>query len=140
MNITHGPTGRLAELPAFDCWHLIESVELSRVAWNGPRGVTVVPVNHVVADGALWFRTAPSSALARECAGQWVAAEVDSLDPMTRSGWSVVVRGVAELVDEDDVPEHLAEFRVWPAGARPVLIRLDPVEVTGRKLLAAHGG
>jgi uncharacterized protein len=140
MNTTRGPEGRLAELSAFDCWHLIESAEITRIAWNGPRGVSVVPVNHVVAEGALWFRTAPYSALALECGGQSVAAEVDSVDPTTRTGWSVVVRGVAELVDADDAPEHLVDFRVWPAGARNMFVRLEPVEVTGRKLLAAHDG
>src|SRR4029077_16070040 len=126
MNITHGPAGRMADLTAFDCWHLIESAEISRVAWNGPRGVSVVPVNHVVADGALWFRTNPSSALARECSGQWVAAEIDSLDPTTRTGWSVGVRGVAELVESGDAPEHLAEFRVWPGDVRSMYVRVDP--------------
>jgi hypothetical protein len=140
MNTTRGPAVRLAELPAFDCWHLIESVEISRVAWNGPQGVSVVPVNHVVSDGALWFRTTPYSALALECRGQWVAAEVDSVDPATHTGWSVVVRGVAELVDAEDVPEQLADFRVWPAGTRNVFVRVEPVEVTGRKLVAPHVG
>jgi nitroimidazol reductase NimA-like FMN-containing flavoprotein (pyridoxamine 5'-phosphate oxidase superfamily) len=135
MNTTYGPTPRLVELSAFDCWHLLESAEIARVAWNGPRGVALVPVNYAVADGALWFRTTPYSQLARECDGQWVAVEVDALDSEKRSGWSAVIRGVAEVLPADEVPEHLADYQVWPSGPRHLFIRVDPVEVTGRKLL-----
>ena len=45
MNTTHGTGSRLAELSAFDCWQLLETAEIVRIAWNGPRGVSVVPVN-----------------------------------------------------------------------------------------------
>jgi nitroimidazol reductase NimA-like FMN-containing flavoprotein (pyridoxamine 5'-phosphate oxidase superfamily) len=135
MNTTPGPGARLVELPSFDCWHLLESAEICRVAWNGPHGVAVVPVNYTVADGALWFRTIPYSQLARECGGQWVAVEVDSVDHATRSGWSAVIRGTAEVVDADDAPEHLAEFQVWPSGTRYLFIKVEPAELTGRKLL-----
>ncbi len=137
MNMSHGAGSRLVDLPAFDCWHLLESAEIARVAWNGPRGVAVVPVNYTIAEGALWFRTNPYSALARECGGQWVAIEVDDLDVNRKSGWSAVVRGVAEIIDAQDAPEHLVDLRIWPGGSRNMFVRVDPVEVTGRKLLAA---
>jgi nitroimidazol reductase NimA-like FMN-containing flavoprotein (pyridoxamine 5'-phosphate oxidase superfamily) len=114
---------------------LLDSEEIARVAWNGRDGVAVVPVNYTVADGALWFRTSPYSALGRECAGQRLAIEVDHIEPETRSGWSVVVSGVGELVDATTVPEMLTDLRVWPAGNRPHFIRVEPVEVTGRKLV-----
>lgn len=135
MNPTSGPGARLVEIPAFDCWHLLESADIARVAWNGPRGVAVVPVNYAIADGAMWFRTTPYSQLARECGAQWIAVEVDGLDLEAGSGWSTVVRGVAEILDGSDVPEHLADFQVWPAGPRPLFVRVEPVELTGRKLL-----
>jgi len=136
-NIRPGAGGRLAELTAYECWGLLDSEEIARVAWNGREGVAVVPVNYTVADGALWFRTGPHSALGRECGGQRLAVEVDRIDPATRSGWSVVVSGVGELVDAANVSEMLTDLRVWPAGTRPHLIRVEPVEVTGRKLLPA---
>lgn len=141
MNTTHGAGTRLAELLAFDCWQLLETAEVARIAWNGPRGVAIVPVNYAIADGALWFRTTPYAAHAREAGDQWVAVEVDSIDPVTRSGWSVVLRGTAELVAAEDVPDHLVDLRIWPPGHQNLFIRLAPVEVTGRRLLpAADGG
>lgn len=137
MNLIRNAGSRLAEVPPFECWNMLESVEIARVAWNGPRGVAIVPVNFFVADGAIWFRTNPYSTIARESGGQWIAVEVDSVDAPSRAGWSVVVRGTAELFDALDVPEHLAELRVWPEGVRSVFVRVDPVEVTGRRLMPA---
>lgn len=135
MNTGPGRHPHLAELPAFECWSLLESAEIARVAWTGPRGVLVVPVNYTISDGALWFRTTPTAEVVRDTTEAWVAVEVDSLDPDTRSGWSVVVRGPVELVDAQDAPDRLAELRVWPPGLRTAYARVEPGEVTGRRLL-----
>lgn len=137
MNTTHGAGHRMAELLAFDCWQLLETAEIARLAWNGPRGVAIVPVNYTIADGALWFRTTPYAAHAREAGDQWVAVEVDSLDPVTQSGWSVVLRGTAELVAAELVPDHLVDLRIWPEGTKSLFVRVEPIEVTGRRLLPA---
>jgi uncharacterized protein len=129
----HDAEGRLRVIPAYDCWGLLESQEIARVAWLGAGGVAVVPVNHTLADGSLWFRTDPDTALGRECGGQRVVVEVDSVDAQTRSGWSVVVAGTAELVAAADVPE-LVDLRVWPTGSRNLFVRVDSAEVSGRRL------
>jgi hypothetical protein len=132
--LSHGAGGRLGDLTAYDCWALLESEEVARIAWNGREGVAIVPVNYTVGAGVLWCRTSPDTALARECGGQRIVFEVDHLEPATRSGWSVVVSGVGELVDAADVPEMLADLDVWPARARSLFVRVEPDEVTGRKL------
>jgi uncharacterized protein len=123
-----------AILTAYDCWGLLETEEIARIAWVGPDGVAVVPVNYTVADGALWFRTQPYTALGRQCGGGRVAVEVDRLDRESRSAWSVVVRGRAESVDAADVPDQVMEMRVWPAGPRTLFVRVEPIEVTGRRV------
>ncbi|MBZ5736961.1 pyridoxamine 5'-phosphate oxidase family protein [Nocardioides mangrovi] len=123
-----------AVLPGYDCWQLLESEEIARIAWSGPDGVAVVPVNYTVADGALWFRTQPYTALARQCAGGRVAAEVDHLDRETHAAWSVVVTGVAERVPAHEVPDTVGEMPVWAPGPRSLFIRLAPTDVTGRRI------
>ncbi|WP_244928122.1 pyridoxamine 5'-phosphate oxidase family protein [Nocardioides sp. W7] len=135
MNTVPIGNAHLAELPAFECWSLLESAEIARVAWNGPQGVFIVPVNYTITDGALWFRTTASAEVVSDGSGQWVAVEVDSLDPETRSGWSVVVRGAVELVDAQDAPDRLAELRVWAPGLRTTYARIEPGEISGRRLL-----
>ena len=125
---------RIATLVAYDCWTLLEQAEIARVAWQGPDGVAIVPVNYAVVDGGLWFRTDPGSALARQCEGRRVVVEVDRIDSTTRGGWSVVVAGVAELVDAMDVPDMLVGMQIWPSGPRSLFIRVDAAEVSGRRL------
>jgi uncharacterized protein len=131
--------GRLATLLSYDCWSLLESAHLARVAWNGSEGVAVLPVNYAVVAGAVWFRTIPESRLARECGGQRVVIEVDQIDPVRRAGWSVVVVGTAELVDAQDVPDMLVGLEAWPEGPRSVFVRIDVHDVSGRRLYAASG-
>jgi hypothetical protein len=135
MQTEQASGGRLAELSASECWQLLESEEIARVAWNGPHGVALVPVNYTVVDGALWFRTNAYSALGRECRGQRIAVEVDHIDRESHGGWSVVVIGETEVVDAEDLPDMLVDFRVWPAGHRALFVRVDAVEVTGRRLV-----
>lgn len=126
-------TNNLGILVAYDCWNLLEDAEIARIAWQSAGGIGLVPVNYAVADGALWFRTDEDSVLARECGGQEVVVEVDQVDSPTGAGWSVVVRGTAELSDVRDVPEML-ELRVWAGGPRSLFVRIEPVQVTGRRV------
>jgi hypothetical protein len=51
-NTRPGAGGRLAELTAYECWGLLDSEEIARVAWQGREGVAIVPVNYTVADGS----------------------------------------------------------------------------------------
>ncbi|GAA4381868.1 pyridoxamine 5'-phosphate oxidase family protein [Nocardioides caricicola] len=123
-----------AILTAYDCWRLLEHEEIARVAWATGDTAAVVPVNFTVVDGALWFRVHPSSALGQQCRGGRVAVEVDHLDGSDRSAWSVVVQGTAQPVDIHDVPDQAMEIRLWPAGPFSMFVRVEPDEVTGRRL------
>lgn len=127
-------THNVATLLAYDCWSLLAEAEIARVAWQGGDGIALVPVNYTVGEGAIWFRVDPESALARECDGQQVVVEVDRVDAESRTAWSVVVVGIAHMVDEIDVPDTLIEMRVWPGGPRRRFVRVEPDRLTGRRL------
>lgn len=135
---TSTPTPPPAVLTGYDCWQLLPTEQIARIAWAGPDGVAIVPVNYTVADGALWFRTQPYTALARQCAGGPVAVEVDHLDRETHEAWSVVVTGTAERVPAAEVPDTVGEMPVWAPGPRALFIRVSPAEVTGRRLFGRH--
>lgn len=128
-NIRAATGKHLVELDDRQCWELIGTEPVGRLAWQGPAGITVVPVNFRVESEQVLVRTTPYSAAALECDDSPVAFEVDSIDPTTRSGWSVLVRGTAhvEVAGPDDVD-------VWPTGPRALRLRVDPVQVTGRRL------
>ena len=140
MDIAQDVHSHLTELTAPECWDLARDSQFGRVAWSTASGPSVLPVNLGFGDGAIWIRTSPYSALARQCSGQRVAIELDNIDVTTRSGWSVVIVGTAELVDSDEVPVALRPLNVWPSGTKNVHLRIEPVEVTGRRLLAVQPG
>ncbi|MAS56188.1 pyridoxamine 5'-phosphate oxidase family protein [Nocardioides sp.] len=123
---------QLHELSEHGCWELVASAVVGRVGWHGSDGITIVPVNFVLDGRQVLVRTAAYSAMARECDDAPVAFEVDRHDPLARAGWSVLIRGRAHIDFRaaDDEPT----VDVWPSGARPLHLRIDPTDVSGRRL------
>lgn len=125
----------LQELGEAACWDLIASEVVGRLAWSGSEGLTVVPVNYSLDGRTILLRTTAYSAVARECDGRAVAFEIDHLDPVARTGWSVLVRGHAH-VDFGSDPADGADgaVDVWPSGIRSLHVRIEPDQITGRRL------
>ena len=129
----------LEELGRADCMELLGGGGIGRVAYDDGEGPTVVPVNYAVDGDAVVFRTSTSGRLNRSLltsvAGGEVRAafEVDRFDESTREGWSVLLRGGAHRLTEE---ERAAAVRVvpWPGGEREAWFRLSAREVTGRRL------
>ncbi len=132
MDVTEQRSGQLLDLSADQCWALVASQPVGRLAWIGPQGVTLVPVNYLTIDRRVHVRTAAYSALARECDDSDVAFQVDELDAEHRSGWSVLMHGRAHLQfggsGAGDRPD------VWPAGSRGLEITIDVEQISGRRL------
>lgn len=129
--------GQLVELGQDESWELASRQPFCRVAWATGAGPTVIPVNHIVHDGALWFRTAAESSLIREVDDEPIAILVDEMDNETRLGWSVQMRGVAHVHwHAEEVPEAVRSLHSWASGARPLWIELRPDEVHGRRLVS----
>ncbi len=139
MNSMRDHDARLTVLTPYDCWNLLDRPRIGRVVWSresGPPGV--VPVNVSVYEGSLWFRSSPTTALVREATGEPIAVQIDELDPLNHSGWSVIVEGTAEVVPDSEVPDLAGTLEVWPAGDQSVYVRVEPERISGRKLLRAH--
>jgi nitroimidazol reductase NimA-like FMN-containing flavoprotein (pyridoxamine 5'-phosphate oxidase superfamily) len=118
-----------------ECVRLLSSARLGRVGLNTPDGPQVLPVNHAVMDGAIVFRTDLYGVLADGAQGDVVAFEVDELDDRMRSGWSVLVVGRAEHVEEHaEVADAFRRLgQPWAPGPRPLVARIVPSRVTGRR-------
>jgi nitroimidazol reductase NimA-like FMN-containing flavoprotein (pyridoxamine 5'-phosphate oxidase superfamily) len=128
---------RVESLEPDDCMSQLRSVRWGRVAWVAPEGPQVLPVNHSVLDGTVVFRTDLYTSLAEGTRTGAVAFEADELDDRMESGWSVLVVGQAEHVEDHD--EAVALFgrmgQPWAPGSRPLVARITPVHVTGRRFL-----
>ena len=126
----------LEVLPFDSCLELLAEVSVGRVGFFADGEVFVLPVNFVVDGQAVVFRTASGSKLASAEDKNEVAFEADNYDDITRSGWSVLVRGRAEVVDDDAEVDRLSRLGLYPwadAADHPFWVRIRPSAVTGRR-------
>lgn len=97
-----------------------------------------MPVNYAVVEDAVVFRTAPYSELGRHAPDTHVAFEVDRLDHDARAGWSVVVLGRAERIEDVEAVRAIREAggdpEPWAEGSRQLYFRLALDRLAGRRL------
>lgn len=131
----------LEELTYGECLGLLRQGQVGRVAVVVDQFPVVLPVNYRLAEtgGPTWIaiRTRPGNVLER--ASMPAALETDSVDPVHRQGWSVLVRGTLHHVDPD-----AADFRArfdpepWMTAERDAWLVIAPFSITGRRLHAAE--
>ena len=131
------PPGAPAEvLSGAECAQLLRRQSVGRVGFLNDGWPAILPVNYKLDGDDIVLRTDQGSKFAALRHGAEVSFEVDAIDPLYRSGWSVLVYGVAaEIVDAAEVArvEGLG-VRAWHTGPKPFWIRIAPVLVTGRRL------
>jgi CBS domain-containing protein len=121
-----------------ECLSRLRTTPLGRLAFVSDGDPVVLPVNHAVDGNDVVFRTAAGSKLFAAERATSVAYEVDGYDVGRRYGWSVLVRGVAEAVYEDEVIDRLETLGMdsWAdAVERPVWVRVRSEEITGREIV-----
>lgn len=119
-----------------ECWRLLAGVPVGRLGVLNDSAPEIYPVNHAVDDGTIVFRTDPGSKVRGLLRSPAVCFEVDGIDPVHETGWSVLVKGQAtHVVDPDDL-RHLRslELRYWSLGDKEQWVRITPTEVTGRRI------
>jgi uncharacterized protein len=135
-----GAGAPMDHLGVSDCWALLRSAPVCRVAVCTADGPQLLPMNHVVDAGTLVLRTAEGTTFAEAgAAGALVAVEADGYDEGTGTAWSVVARGrvrqvtrLHDLVDLEQVP-----VAPWHAAPKHRFLRIEPDEVTGRRFPVA---
>jgi uncharacterized protein len=125
----------LTALSRRECVGLLAGQQIGRVVFTERALPAVVPVTFAVHDDAVVMCTAADTRLAAAATRGVLAFQVDDIDPSTRSGWSVVVVGVAELVDDHAEQARLRlVLQPWVPGRNVVFIRLPLKVVTGRRI------
>jgi nitroimidazol reductase NimA-like FMN-containing flavoprotein (pyridoxamine 5'-phosphate oxidase superfamily) len=119
-----------------ECFRLLAGTDVGRIAVVVAGAALVFPINYAVVDRTLVIRTAAGTKLTAAERGQ-ITLEADYLDPATRRGWSVMVRGRAEEITEQDSATVRAlraiDLHPW-AGDKPIWVRITPDVVSGRRL------
>ena len=119
-----------------ECMRLVSSVPVGWLAYCEEDAPLLVPVNFAVDGDEVVVRSSFGGKLAAAARGKVMALAVDSLDLESRTGWSVVVRGRARVVEDtdDDAGPWLAGPSPWAPGEKELAIALRAAEVTGRRL------
>lgn len=122
-----------------ECRDLLASRTVGRLAYVARAGCPeIVPVNYRYVDGRLVIRSAPGPKLQAAERRETVAFEVDELDEVTRSGWSVVVHGRASVLRPEQEPREGAV--PWAPGPRRHVLEVVPTRISGRRLVAPQEG
>jgi uncharacterized protein len=130
-------SGRIEQLDTAASMELLASRPVGRVAFVHHGRPEILPVNHVVDGWSIVFRTTYGPKLVAAASEAPVAFEADEHDPVTRTGWSVVVHGTAEVVLDAAVIERLEslELDTWAEPhERRHWVRIHPDSVTGRRI------
>jgi len=127
--------GGITELTTDQCWNLLRSTAIGRIAASAAGLVDIFPINYAVDEAArtVYFRTAPGTKLLELAINDRVALEIDGHDE--HEAWSVVVKGRAERVErqsEMDAAETLG-LEPWIPTLKYRWVRITPTEVTGRR-------
>jgi nitroimidazol reductase NimA-like FMN-containing flavoprotein (pyridoxamine 5'-phosphate oxidase superfamily) len=127
------------ELEHHECWSVLRSTELGRLAFDVEGLPQIFPVNYVVDQGTVVFRTGSGSHLAAAADGRPVAFEADGRTD--DQAWSVVVTGTARVVTDFYESIDAAELPIHPeqAGSKNSIVRITAAEVTGRRFPIADG-
>ena len=91
----------------------------------------VVPINFLLDGDVIVFRTDPGEKLL-QLRGSPVSFEVDQIDFLRRTGWSVLVQGVAYEATPTEI-EHLM-LETWAPGEKAHWVRIVPAIITGRRI------
>lgn len=122
-------------LDAAACWALLGEADVGRLAVDNGGRPDIFPINFVIDEQSIVFRTGPGTKLAASALMHYVAFEIDGYEPENRVAWSVVVKGRAnqiermqDVYDADDLP-----LFPWVASDKPDFVRITADEVTGRR-------
>jgi nitroimidazol reductase NimA-like FMN-containing flavoprotein (pyridoxamine 5'-phosphate oxidase superfamily) len=131
--------GSLDVIAVPECYELLASHEVGRIGVNAEHYPLIIPVNYGMDGRTVVIRTHPGTTLSAAAHAN-VTFEVDEIDRTTRSGWSVLVRGLAEEVGAEHRADlvsrtHASGVQPWAPGEHGNWLRIIPQEVTGRRIV-----
>jgi hypothetical protein len=111
-----------------ECWELLATASVGRLALSVRALPLIVPVQYYL-DGrrlavCLGHHELPERALDETV----VAFAADSIDPVTRSGWSVQVQGKSAIPRELRIDTDCG----WPAAAQ--VVEIEPARISGHRM------
>ncbi|MGA6205537.1 pyridoxamine 5'-phosphate oxidase family protein [Nocardia testacea] len=116
---------------------LLAAAPFGRIVFTHDALPAVRPVNHVIgADGSIVFCTRLSAGLVPASGRSVIVAyQADDIDPVRRTGWSVLAIGPAHTIAAGELAaEYARRLGTWddPAGA---VLGMEPTLVSGTRMI-----
>ncbi|MGA2519564.1 MAG: pyridoxamine 5'-phosphate oxidase family protein [Acidimicrobiales bacterium] len=132
-----GGTGHLDVLTEEECLDLLRGRSVGRIVFVDDGQPMAVPVNYVVQDTTVAFRSDPGTKLDAANLGR-VALEIDEVDATAHEGWSVLVTGVGRditgAIDEWSERVQAQHLTPWAAGERRHWVAISAPTFSGRRI------
>ena len=119
------------------CLRLLATATLGRVGVSSGALPSVLPVNFRFDGRQILIRTGVGTKLDAAVDNAVVAFEVDEIDPVAHTGWSVLVTGVArELTDARELARaQVPPLARWAPGGEDRVIAISTELVSGRRIV-----
>ncbi len=122
-----------------DCERLLGEARVGRIAFIDRGEPTILPITIAMWGKSIVFTTGPGSKLTAAIMHQPVAVEIDEWDADAKTGWSVLVKGMATTAPEGRDVDALDEIGplAWVRPEDPKdWVVVIPNEITGRRVPA----
>lgn len=134
------PTSEMLELSREECLQLLASHSFGRLGVSmGNRAPVIRPVNYLFdrASQSVVFRTAEGSKFHALLRAAEAAFEIDGIDEDSRTGWSVVIRGIADELRDWSIVRRLDRLGLepWAPGPKPHWMHIRAWTVSGRRIV-----
>ena len=118
------------------CHDLLRRGTVGRVAVTVAALPAIFPVNYAVLDDRIVLLTGEGTKLRAALERAVVAFQIDHIDEVNASGWSVMAVGLAEeMTDPDEIREaSLLGLHPFAAGERSHFVKIRPEFVSGRRI------
>ena len=117
------------------CLRLLRRRTIGRIVLTVDGFPAAFPVSYALLGDDIVFRSAAGTKLSAALDGATVGFQVDRIDPVLQTGWSVMVRGPASVITDSEELARAARLALRPGapGDRPFYVRIRSDVVTGRR-------
>lgn len=150
MKKTHSMNGlamgdgmrRLRETTREQAMRRLGSVPVGRIGFTSRALPAIRPVTHLIDKGDVIIHSQGDPAIVNAASserGVVVAYEADDIDVESRTGWSVLIVGLARLIeDPQEAARYARELPALEPGAAGPVIRIYPELISGFELVGQN--
>ena len=119
-----------------ECLRLLDKAAVGRVAFTSQALPCILPVNFRLDGDRILFRTGEGTKLATATRNTVVGFEIDEYDPESRTGWSVLVVGMAHRLPDQESAAAVHERAIprWAPGDDGHVVAVSTELVSGRRI------